>query len=90
MWSLRLSRIRYTVQAIQYKLYSISILDEDEEKEKIDLTQHLSWEISGSNEDRMQRINWGAKSPDTATYNNENAAGNQEQDDPYYDSCDLK
>ncbi|MEC7502045.1 MAG: prepilin-type N-terminal cleavage/methylation domain-containing protein [Planctomycetota bacterium] len=40
--------------------------------------------------DRMQRINWGAKSPDTATYNNENAAGNQEQDDPYYDSCDLK
>jgi len=35
--------------------------DEDEEKEKIDLTQHLSWEISGSNEDRMQRIKDQAK-----------------------------
>ena len=40
--------------------------------------------------DRMQRIAWGTNSPDTATYNNENAAGNQEKDDPYYSNCDLK
>jgi len=37
----------------------------------------------------MQRITWGASSPDEDTYNDDNAQGSQQQDDPYYDSCEL-
>ena len=40
--------------------------------------------------DRMQRITWGASSPDEDAYNDDNAQGSQQQDDPYYDSCELK
>ena len=42
--------------------------------------------------DRMQRITWGASSPDEDTYNDDNAQGSQEQDDPYYQRlrCELK
>ena len=40
--------------------------------------------------DRMKLIAWGASAADESTYNDENSVGNQEKDDPYYDSCDLK
>ncbi|MDG2207233.1 MAG: type II secretion system protein [Pirellulales bacterium] len=40
--------------------------------------------------DRMQLIAWGTTAADESTYNDENALGSQEKDDPYYGSCDLK
>ena len=40
--------------------------------------------------DRMQLIAWGTNAADQNTYNDDNATGSQEKDDPYYDSCELK
>tara|TARA_Y100001934_G_C12219105_1_gene709883 strand:- start:56 stop:862 length:807 start_codon:yes stop_codon:yes gene_type:complete len=37
--------------------------------------------------DRMQKLTWGTSTRDQATYNNDNEAGSQEKDDPYYGSC---
>lgn len=38
-------------------MYSYFVdLDEEDEKEKLDLNQHLTWEIAGTYEDKLRRI----------------------------------
>ena len=48
--------------------------------------QHKYWL---PHRDSVQKITWGTDAVDKDTYNDDNAAGSQEKDDPYYSSCDL-